>query len=69
MTRTPRFTHCQMPAKKNGSLSARSNQRHSTAPFGVFLSGSALDRHHALAHGYLDGCRPAAFLASWRSFS
>ncbi len=30
----------QIPAKKNGSLSARSNHRHSTAPLGVFLSGS-----------------------------
>ena len=30
----------QIPAKKNGCLSARSNQRHTTAPFGVFLSGS-----------------------------
>ena len=30
----------QIPAKKKGCLSARSNQRHSTAPFGVFLSGS-----------------------------
>src|SRR5579883_3271150 len=31
----------QMPAKKNGSLSARVNQRHIMLPFGVFLSGSA----------------------------
>src|SRR4051812_24132103 len=31
----------QMPAKKNGSVSARVNQRHIIAPLGVFLSGSA----------------------------
>jgi hypothetical protein len=30
----------QIPAKKKGCLSARSNQRHTTAAFGVFLSGS-----------------------------
>jgi hypothetical protein len=30
----------QIPAKKKGCLSARSNQRHTTEPFGVFLSGS-----------------------------
>ncbi len=31
----------QIPAKKKGCLSARANQRHTTAPLGVFLSGSA----------------------------
>jgi hypothetical protein len=31
----------QMPAKKNDCPSARSNQRHSFDPLGVFLSGSA----------------------------
>src|SRR5260370_15735389 len=30
----------QIPANKNGCLSVRSNKRHTTAPFGVILSGS-----------------------------
>src|SRR6478752_7033574 len=47
----------QIPAKKTGSLSARSNQRHSTAPLGVFLSGSAnavagtMQRYSRSSHG------------------
>src|SRR5947207_15668041 len=47
----------QIPAKKNGSLSARVNQRHITAPVGVFLSGSAkadagtIQRYARSSHG------------------
>ena len=50
----------QIPAKKNGSLSGRSNHRHSTAPLGVFLSGS----EKAVA-GTMQRCSRSSQLRHW----
>jgi len=54
----------QIPAKKKGCLSARSNQRHTMAPFGVFLSGS----EKAVA-GTTQRCSLEVSSCAWPAFS
>jgi len=54
----------QIPAKKKGCLSARSNQRDTTAPFGVFLSGS----EKAVA-GTTQRCSLEVSSCAWPAFS
>src|SRR5262249_24609111 len=53
----------QIPAKKNGSLSARANQRHSIQPLGVFLSGSA----NAVARS-MQRCWRSSHFSHWLFF-